>query len=602
MIPLGYEIGTGTRVSVPLGHLVVTGQTQKSGKTTTLEALITRSQLRAVAFITKRGEKSFRLMTPIAPYFQERADWQFVQALLETSMKTKMDFKQAWIMRAADGASTLEDVRDNIRRFLHGEYEDVVSGKGKKKKTKREWSLKPARGLNADMYYVLDQYFEEVMPQVKQLKGSKTLKLARGVNVMDLSAYTFPMQALVIRSVLEYIYEREHGVIVIIPEAWEFIPEGRRSPVRLAAEELIRKGAAEKNFVWLDSQDIAGVAKVLLRQMEVWIFGVQRDPRELKRTLEAIPDLPRPKATDVAMLGKGQFVVAFGQEIHKVYVQPAGMEDAHAQAIARGEERPESWTQIVRSLDREESLSADRSSASESNGSGDSVLHADDDGAANVHGASQGSSGLETDVSTTAEDGEPMWKEKYDEFVKALSQSLGCDNEADAVVETVGILKTAHDALAKRVTSQISPPPQKAGEKAAGQPGGSPAASNGDFDAMYRYIVNRAAKEQEPALLSLLMERPELTISVQRKKIEANGSNLRGALGILISEKFFDGAREFGDVRKDLIRRGFLGSKAPNLQISQALQGLVELGFLTKEETGYQAVAGMKINIVEARA
>src|SRR5437899_922280 len=58
MIHLGYEVGTGKRVSIPLNHMVVLGQTQLSGKTTTLEALVARSGIRAIAFITKPGEKS----------------------------------------------------------------------------------------------------------------------------------------------------------------------------------------------------------------------------------------------------------------------------------------------------------------------------------------------------------------------------------------------------------------------------------------------------------------------------------------------------------------------------------------------------------------
>lgn len=36
---LGYEVGTGNPVEVPLRHLAVTGQTQEAGKTTALEAV-----------------------------------------------------------------------------------------------------------------------------------------------------------------------------------------------------------------------------------------------------------------------------------------------------------------------------------------------------------------------------------------------------------------------------------------------------------------------------------------------------------------------------------------------------------------------------------
>jgi hypothetical protein len=59
-IHLGYEIGTGKPIEIPLRHMAVTGQTQEAGKTTALEALIARSGLHAIAFITKRGEKGFQ--------------------------------------------------------------------------------------------------------------------------------------------------------------------------------------------------------------------------------------------------------------------------------------------------------------------------------------------------------------------------------------------------------------------------------------------------------------------------------------------------------------------------------------------------------------
>ena len=55
---LGYAVGTGEPVHIPIQHMVVTGQTQQSGKTTTLEALISRSGLSAVAFVTKRNESA----------------------------------------------------------------------------------------------------------------------------------------------------------------------------------------------------------------------------------------------------------------------------------------------------------------------------------------------------------------------------------------------------------------------------------------------------------------------------------------------------------------------------------------------------------------
>ena len=51
-ILLGYEVGTGEPVTLQPQHLAVTGQTQQSGKTTTLEALVSRSGATALTFIT----------------------------------------------------------------------------------------------------------------------------------------------------------------------------------------------------------------------------------------------------------------------------------------------------------------------------------------------------------------------------------------------------------------------------------------------------------------------------------------------------------------------------------------------------------------------
>src|SRR5271154_2715818 len=96
-IQLGYEVGTGRAVNVPLKHTAVLGQTQESGKTTTQEAMIVRSGLRAVAFITKRGEKSFRLSNPIPAFFREPTGgsfWKYVATIVEGALEVKLGFAE----------------------------------------------------------------------------------------------------------------------------------------------------------------------------------------------------------------------------------------------------------------------------------------------------------------------------------------------------------------------------------------------------------------------------------------------------------------------------------------------------------------------------
>jgi hypothetical protein len=310
---LGYEVGdTGATVEVPLKHMAITGQTQEAGKTTALEALISRSGLRAVTFITKRGEASFTGARRIEPYFREQADWQFVASILEASRSEKLKFERAWIIRASKGANTLADVQKNVRELMD-----------------------KARGMSADVYLTLDAYLEAVIPQIAKVKWATSVQLEAGVNVVDLTALNVEMQHLVIKSTITWVLEREENTIVVVPEAWKFIPQGRGTPVKLAAESFIRQAAAMKNFLWLDSQDIAGVDKIILKSIPLWILGVQREANEIKRTLDNIPaGLAKPKPADIATLELGQFYACWGRHSFKTYVQPAWLRDHVAQHVA----------------------------------------------------------------------------------------------------------------------------------------------------------------------------------------------------------------------------------------------------------------------------
>lgn len=317
-IHLGFEVGTGEPVAIPAGHMAVTGQTQQAGKTTALEALISRSGCRAIAFVTKRGEASFADGRRIQPYFRDRVDWQFVESILESVMQQKMRFERAWIVRASKGAKTLSAVQFNVRKLMD-----------------------ESRGLSADVYMLLDQYLSLVVPLLKQLPAATSIELCPGLNVMDLSGYPMQVQGLVIRSTLEWVYEHERDVVTVIPEAWEFIPESRGSPVKLAAEALVRKGAALRNFAWIDSQDMAGVAKVLLRAASVWLIGVQREHNEVARALKHIPaGIKKPKPEDVSSLKLGQFWACWHGRTVKAYVQPAWMGDQQAREIAKRDAVP----------------------------------------------------------------------------------------------------------------------------------------------------------------------------------------------------------------------------------------------------------------------
>jgi hypothetical protein len=332
-ILLGYEVGSAAPVYVPYAHTVVCGQTQTSGKTTTLEGMLSRTlrslssnvQRPALAFLTKRAEGAFVDAPRIPPYFRDRADWQFVESILEAMMRERMKYQREWIIRVCQGASSLEQVAKNVDLALHGD--------GSKRK-------KSATGFAAGMYLQLSEYFKLLMPELRRLKldmskhGSKLI-LDSGLNVMDLSEYSTEMQSLAIASAMEEVY-RMRDVITVIPEAWEFLPQSRNTPVKMAGEALIRKGAAAHNFMWLDSQDITGVDKRVLKQVGLWILGVQREVNEVEHTLSqmGVPKKLKPQPEEVMQLGRGQFFVCFEDVLKRVYVLPRWMPEGVGSVIA----------------------------------------------------------------------------------------------------------------------------------------------------------------------------------------------------------------------------------------------------------------------------
>lgn len=469
-VHLGFEVGTGAPITIPMRHMVVTGQTQEAGKTTALEAMIARAGVKAVAFITKRGEGSFAGARVIQPYFREQADWQFVASILEASRGEKLKFERAWIIRASKGATTLADVQENVRR-----------------------ELEKAKGLSADVYLTLDAYLEAVVPQISQVRWAKRVELATGVSAMDLTNLNVEMQHLVIRSTIAWVLEHEKDTVVVVPEAWKFIPQGRGTPVKLAAESFIRQAAGLRNYLWLDSQDIAGVEKMILKSVPVWILGVQRESNEVKRTLDQIPaGIKKPKPEAVATLGLGQFFACYGTHVTKVYAQPIWMTSAQAQGVARREIAITSVTHVT-------------------------PVHKD-----------------HTVTETEARE------------LRETNARLERDNQElrDRLSALEGKPDDTHAAV-PHAASKVSDP----------RPMSGPTPATPDIDAIYDSIARRLQAEA-PAILKVLTLRPEITVEVERKTVTVDGTSLKGRVARLLAKGFFQEARTQGNTRSELKKTG----------------------------------------------
>jgi len=321
-ILLGFEVGSGVPVHVPLHHLAIFGMTQLSGKTTALEALISRSGLKAIAFITKRGEGGFIKYNPIPPYYRARADWQFVEGLVNVALGEKVKYEPGMryaIMKVCRGHKDLKEIQHAAR--------DLAKG------SKREFMK--------SVYEKLDAYLDIVIPELDKWTFTDSLELSEGINVMDLSGMRLETQHLVIASTIEYAFATLDHVIVIIPEAWETIPQGKMTPVKWVAQQFIRKGAALGNYLWLDSQDIGGIDKTPLRQCDNWLMGRMKEAHEVERILKQLLGAKVP-AEEIQTLPLGQFYAAIGNELRKVYVLPAGVPEDVGREVALSKRSPES--------------------------------------------------------------------------------------------------------------------------------------------------------------------------------------------------------------------------------------------------------------------
>ena len=214
-------------------------------------------------------------------YFKERSDWQYVSSLIEATLRERVKFERSWVIRACKGTKNLDEVYDRVNDFLNN---------------------KKLRSLDRSVFTNLQAYLELILPEIKRLPTTDKIEIGPGVNVMDLEAvYHRPeVQALVIRSVMEHILEVERDIIVVVPECWKFLPQTRNTPVKIFFERFIREGATIGNYLWLDSQDIAGVDKTPLRQ-------VARGELSAQHVANMLSDLRSNKEVDDEMVWEDKY-------------------------------------------------------------------------------------------------------------------------------------------------------------------------------------------------------------------------------------------------------------------------------------------------------
>ena len=207
-------------------------------------------------------------------------------------------------------------------------------------------ALRKAEGIHEGVYTQLDAYLELIVPEIARAPTSRRRSTSTpGLNVMDVSGSPTPMQMLFVQSAIDWVNEHETQTVVIVPEAWEFIPQGKGSPVKASAVALVRKGAGARQL-HLGRQPGHGRRRQgrSSAAAPVWLIGVQREANEIKRNLANIPaGIKRPNAATSPRSSRGQFFACWGQHCVLTYVQPALDAPTTAADIARGNRPVESF-------------------------------------------------------------------------------------------------------------------------------------------------------------------------------------------------------------------------------------------------------------------
>ena len=320
---IGYEVGTGKPVKVPVFFMLVTGQTRLSGKTTFLKAVAKQA--------VKQGYKVLVLdsKTNLADYegfgedvpvcLKQSTDSLILLGLLESIFERKITRDYSTLTRITEGAKTFEDVITNAK---------VLKGKSR-------------AGWVRDSCTKLIDLLQRLLEQARKTETSTKLVLPYPINRMAINEFETPAQQLIAKTVFEEALRMEK-VIVILDEAYKFLPQKWRSACARAVQDYVTQGGATECYLWMATQFLAPTNKDTMKAMAVKMLGTQDHDTECEHTMDLIPFAKGTYTTDVIMrLKLGHFVVVTKEWVKTVYVVPEYADEKEVIEVALGKRKPE---------------------------------------------------------------------------------------------------------------------------------------------------------------------------------------------------------------------------------------------------------------------
>lgn len=322
---LGYEVGTGKPVEVEIFHMLVTGQTQKSGKTTCLKALATQvvqKGYKVLILDTKtqiQDYEGFGEQIPVC--VEQTTDALILRDLLESINTRAISKLQATLTTLASDTSTFDEVLEKAIQM---------------RETPKLSSFKK------DALIILVDLLKRLIATTKRVETTSELILPYDINRMTINEFAIEGQQLIANTVFKQVLKKFKRVVVILDEAHKFLPQKRSSPCKTKVQSFVTQSAITECFLWESTQFLAPTDKDAMKAMPIKLLGKQDHSTEVEHALSLIPGTIGKTRGDITKdtlmtLKIGHFILVHDDgEVTQVYVQPPDADPDDCIKVAKG--------------------------------------------------------------------------------------------------------------------------------------------------------------------------------------------------------------------------------------------------------------------------
>lgn len=325
--PFLFSVPSGDPVDLEVFHYAIVGQTQFSGKTTLIKRLAewaSSLDYDVLIFDTKPTEPDYQGFGSEIPVCLRETNDSFVLiGLLESMFKRRLTPYYATLSRLTEGASGFGDI--------------ITRAKELESKTKSGWLKDACR--------VLYDLLERLQAETSKVHTVPQLRLVKGINRMVLNDFSLEAQQLIVKNAFEdglRVYKK--NLILVLDEAFNFLPQGYSSAASRPVMQVITQGAKTGLYVWISTQFLAVTDKDPLKACAFKFLGTQDHKTEVKHTLDLVPEAKgRFSDDDVMRLKLGHWILVRKRppDVRVIYVSPVGVPVDVAQKVSKGEISPE---------------------------------------------------------------------------------------------------------------------------------------------------------------------------------------------------------------------------------------------------------------------